>query len=115
MLSILLYGAKTWVINALILRRLKVFHSNCVRRDVIASDLHGAGIDHDWYHLCQDRKEWAELCKQQIKVILQGQYFIQPAGNHMLQNCACPVRFPQHTEQHHEIHSSSYDANLTLQ
>ena len=38
---------------------------------MIAFDLHGIGIDDDQNHLCQDRKEWAEHCKQQIQIALQ--------------------------------------------
>ena len=34
-------------------------------RDVTRSDVEAIGANDDWYELCQDRKEWCELCKEQ--------------------------------------------------
>ena len=36
------------------------------------SDLHVIGVEDGWYQLCQDRKEWSELCSRAVDVLAQS-------------------------------------------
>ena len=49
------------------LLKKRPFHGAKKRwRDVVMSNLRDLGVDVDWYCLCQNRKNWAELCDEQI-------------------------------------------------
>ena len=40
--------------------------------DELVSDLHAIGVKDGWHQLCQDRKEWSELCSCAVDVLAQS-------------------------------------------
>lgn len=66
-------------------------------RDVARSNVEAIGVSDRWYELCQDRKEWFELCCEGVERVSQTrQRNTCPANNQSQSrsfNCACGRSF----------------------
>ena len=40
--------------------------------DEVVSNLHALGVEDEWYWLCQDRKQWSELCFNAVDILVQN-------------------------------------------
>ena len=38
----------------------------------MASDLHALSVEDEWYWLCQDCKQWSELCSSAVDILAQN-------------------------------------------
>jgi len=50
-------------------------------RDEVAGDLHTIGVRDGWFQLCQDCKQWSELCSSTVDILAQNRETITCAIN----------------------------------
>ena len=49
--------------------------------DEVAGDLHAMGVGDEWSQLCQNHKQWSEMCSSAVDVLAQNRGTITCTAN----------------------------------